>query len=193
MNHARPGWAPDEERRKWRNPEVILSHVGLRAGHTFIDLGCGDGFFAIPAASLVGDTGKVYCVDTDVEAVGRLREKATKVGLKNLNLTVGRAEDVIVCQECADIVFFGTVLHDFADPSEVLMNAKEMLKPNGRLIDLDWKKESMKWGPPLQIRFSEEHASHLIEAAGFKTEAAEPAGPFHYLIVARWSTDRTTG
>jgi ubiquinone/menaquinone biosynthesis C-methylase UbiE len=185
MTQARSGWAPDEERRKWQNPEGILSLIGLRVGHTFVDLGCGDGFFAIPAARLVGETGKVYGVDTDVEAMGRLREKAAKAGLKNLNLTVGKAEDVIVCQECADIVFFGIVLHDFSAPSKVLMNAKEMLKPSGRLINLDWKKESMEWGPPLQIRFSEDHASKLIEAAGFKAGAAEPIGPFHYLIVGR--------
>jgi hypothetical protein len=67
----------------------------------------------------------------------------------------------------------------------VLANARKMIKPRGLLVDLDWKKEPMTWGPPLSIRFSEEHASQLIESAGFRAEAPDLSGPFHYRIVAR--------
>jgi cyclopropane fatty-acyl-phospholipid synthase-like methyltransferase len=43
----------ETERRKWQNPEAILSEIGLKSGQTFVDIGCGDGSFAIPAARLV--------------------------------------------------------------------------------------------------------------------------------------------
>jgi len=185
MSHSRSGWAPDEERRKWQNPEAILSQIGVGLGQTFVDVGCGEGYFAIPAARLVGETGKVYGIDTNAEAIRKLNGKAAAENLANLDLAIGKAEELVACQACADIVFFGTVLHDFADPSKVLANASKMIKPGGLLIDLDWKKESMTWGPPLSIRFSEEYASELIEAAGFKAEAPELSGPFHYIIVAR--------
>ena len=49
----------DHERRKWQNPEAILSSIGLRPGFTLIDIGCGSGFFALPAAKIVGKKGKV--------------------------------------------------------------------------------------------------------------------------------------
>ena len=185
MSHSRRGWAPDEERRKWQDPEAILTHIGVRLGQTFVDVGCGEGYFAIPAARLVGETGKVYGIDTNAEAIGRLKGKAAADNLTNLDLTIGKAEEWVACEACADIVFFGTVLHDFADPAKVLVNAKKMMKPGGLLINLDWKKESMTWGPPLSIRFSEEHALQLLEAAGFRVEAPELSGPFHYMIVAR--------
>src|SRR4030067_511676 len=96
-------------RRSWYNPEAIL--VDLKAGMTFADIGCGDGYFAVLAAKKVGAKGKVYAMD----------------------------------------------LHDFRDPAKVLFNAKEMLKPSGLVVDLDWKKVSMPFGPPVSIRFSEEH------------------------------------
>ena len=185
MSHSRSGWAPDEERRKWQNPEAILSHIGVRLGQSFVDVGCGEGYFAIPAARLVGEMGKVYGIDTNAEAIRRLKGKMAAENLTNLDLATGKAEEWVACEACADIVFFGTVLHDFADPSQVLANARKMIKPSGLLIDLDWKKESMTWGPPLSIRFSEEHSSQLIEAAGFRAEAPELSGPFHYMIVAR--------
>lgn len=174
-----------KERRKWQNPEAILVDIGLGPGSIFVDIGCGDGFFTIPAARLVGKGGKVYGLDIDGEAIVRLREKAFKEGLENLSSTVGYAEDTVSCESCADIVFFGIDLHDFKDPLKVLSNAKRMLKPSGRLIDLDWKKEPMELGPPFEIRFSEEEASRLIEDAGFKIEVVRETGPYHYLIIAK--------
>jgi ubiquinone/menaquinone biosynthesis C-methylase UbiE len=96
---------------------------------------------------------------------------------------VGIAEETILCDTCADIVFFGIVLHDFSDPSKVLSNAKIMLSPTGRLADLDWKKEPTRLGPPLQIRLDEKKASSLIATASFKIDEIKK-GPYHYIIVA---------
>jgi ubiquinone/menaquinone biosynthesis C-methylase UbiE len=173
-----------EERRKWQNPEAILIGVGVETGLTFVDVGCGDGFFALSAARLVGNEGRVYGLDVDGHAIDRLKEKASKEGLKNLTLKVGMAEEKVFCDSCADIVFFGIVLHDFSDPVKVLVNAKRMLKLTGRLIDLDWKKEPMHLGPPLQMRFSEEKASNLIITAGFKIDEIKKEGLYHYMVVA---------
>lgn len=178
-------YGSEMERRKWQNPEAILVDVGLRNGLTFIDIGCGDGFFALPAARLVGKNGKVYGLDINAEAIRRLKEKGLKEDLRNMHLKVGAAEETVFCKACADIVFFGIVLHDFRDPANVLFNAKTMLKPAGRLIDLDWKKTAMQLGPPLRIRFSEKKAASVIHKAGFKIETVKEAGPYHYLIIAK--------
>jgi ubiquinone/menaquinone biosynthesis C-methylase UbiE len=178
----------EEERRRWQNPETILADIGLKPSLTFIDIGCGDGFFAIPAAQIVGKKGMVYGVDIDDEAISTLRKRAAKKGFKNLHLTVAPAEETIFCEACADIVFFGIVLHDFNDASKVLLNARKMLKRTGRLVDLDWKRKPMEFGPPLRARFSEEKAANLIKAAGFKIRTVKDAGPLHYLITAEQST-----
>jgi ubiquinone/menaquinone biosynthesis C-methylase UbiE len=183
MNHHRH--ANDPERRKWQNPEAILANIGLKAGLTFMDIGCGGGFFALPAARIVGESGKVYGIDINADPIGELRELADKEGLNNLELTVGRAEDTVLCESCADIVFFGMALHDFDDSAKVLQNAKKMLNSAGRLVNLDWKKITMPLGPPLQIRFSEEQSAQLIEAAGFEVVSISDVGPYHYMVVAK--------
>jgi ubiquinone/menaquinone biosynthesis C-methylase UbiE len=174
----------EAERRRWQNPEIILAEIGLKPGLTFIDVGCGEGFFALPAARIVGEKGRVYGIDVFEEGVRSLRKKAAKEGINNIVLKVGAAEETILCEHCADIVFFGIDLHDFQDPAKVLLNAKQMLKPAGRLIDLDWKKELMPMGPPLHIRFSQEEATSRIEAAGFEIETTRESGPYHYIIIA---------
>jgi ubiquinone/menaquinone biosynthesis C-methylase UbiE len=174
----------EKERRKWQNPEAILTSIGLKSGFTFVDVGCGDGFFAVPAAKLVGKRGRVFGVDINPESIRRLEKKAESENLKNMELRLGRAEETVFCEGCADVVFFGIVLHDFDDPSKVLVNARKMLKRNGLLVNLDWKKEPMDVGPPLRIRFSEETAVRLIEAAGFKIETVKEWKPYNYIVIA---------
>ncbi|MDO8578973.1 MAG: methyltransferase domain-containing protein [Dehalococcoidales bacterium] len=177
--------ADDQERRKWMDPEVILSDLGLKPGLTFVDIGCGAGFFALPAARIVGKTGKVYGLDADARSIAALKEQAAREKLDNLHLTTGRGEETILCEECADFVFFGMDLHDFQDAAKVLENARRMIKPAGRLVNLDWKKVEMRFGPPLEKRFDEQKAKTLIEAAGFSVETISDSGPYHYLITAR--------
>ena len=182
----------DPERRQWQDPEKILTSIGVAPGMVFIDVGCGDGYFALPAARRVGPQGKVYAVDSDAAAVERLREQAAREGLDNLFSEVREAEETVVCEGCADYVFFGIDLHDFEDPAQVLLNAKKMLRPQGHLIDLDWKDESMEFGPPQQKRFSIDKARYLIESAGFTIASVTDAGPYHYLIIAsRYKTKKS--
>jgi ubiquinone/menaquinone biosynthesis C-methylase UbiE len=183
--HHRTFYGNQTERRRWQNPDSILAEIGLRPGLTFVDVGCGDGFFALPAARIVGKEGRVYALDFDAESISSLEEKASRGNLKNVETRIGNAEDNVFCESCADIVFFGIVLHDFYDPAKVLKNASKMIKPSGRLVDLDWKKQPMNFGPPENIRFSEDEAARLIFKAGFKIEQRREAGPFHYVITAK--------
>ncbi len=97
---------------------------------------------------------------------------------------LGRAEETIACRGCADMVFFGIVLHDFQEPYRVLSNARLMLKLNGILVDLDWKKEETSMGPPLWMRFDERFASEMISRQGFTVISISESGNYHYIIRA---------
>jgi ubiquinone/menaquinone biosynthesis C-methylase UbiE len=174
----------DPERRRWQDPDLILSRIGLKPGMVFVDIGCNEGYFALPAAEIVGPEGKVYGVDVSPEAIGNLAGRARDLGLTNISPLVGTAEETLLCRKCADIVFFGIDLHDFRDPALAIRNAAAMLKPSGRLVDLDWKDEPTPFGPPPDIRFSMGKAVSLIGSLGFRILTAEEAGPYHYMIVA---------
>ncbi len=178
-------YVEDAVRRKWHEPETTLREIGLRAGMVFMDIGCGDGFFAVPAARLVGEKGKVYALDADASTINKLKHEARDKDLRNLNAAVGAAEEVVFCNECADMVFYSIVLHDFRDPAKVLHNAKRMIKPSGVLVNLDWKKKPMSFGPPVRIRFSEEQSANLIKAAGFRIQSVRDVGRYHYIVTAK--------
>ncbi|MBN1366674.1 MAG: class I SAM-dependent methyltransferase [Dehalococcoidales bacterium] len=187
MTHYHHGcrYMPDDFRRQWQNPEIILNKIGLKQGDIFVDIGCGNGYFAIPAAKIVGEKGTIYGLDVNEEAIAELNERAKSADLKNLIITASDAATTCFGEAFADIVFFGIDLHDFVEPSIVLQNAHRMLKANGKLGDLDFKKIHMEFGPPYEIRFSEAKAKELIERAGFITESIEDIPPYNYLIIAR--------
>ncbi|HEX7475541.1 MAG TPA: class I SAM-dependent methyltransferase [Dehalococcoidales bacterium] len=176
----------ETERRKWQNPEAILSANGLKTGMVFMDIGCGEGFFTLAAAGIVGSAGKVYGIDIDEQAIAEVRRKVGLIKASNLELIVSPAEKALPCRACADMIFFGIVLHDFDDPAKVLKNAHQMLKPTGKLVNLDWKKKAgTPFGPPVSKRFDEATATGLIESAGFKVLSTQDSGSFNYIVTAR--------
>ena len=67
-----------------RNPYKLLNAAGLKKGQRVVEVGCGPGFFTIPAAKIVGDKGHVYAVDIHPRAVERVKIKIKKDALKNL-------------------------------------------------------------------------------------------------------------
>jgi ubiquinone/menaquinone biosynthesis C-methylase UbiE len=81
-------------------------------------------------------------------------------------------------------VFFAEVLHDFQDQELVLRNAHRVLRHGGRVIDLDWSKES-KRGPPRHVKFSEDEAIEMLERAGFRIEGVERPDEHHYMVRGR--------
>jgi ubiquinone/menaquinone biosynthesis C-methylase UbiE len=183
--HGTWHYIDETQRRQWQNPEAILEKIGLKPGHTFMDIGCGSGFFTIPAARIVGTKGKVYGLDSQKSAIDEIKKKAATEELANIVVKVGMAEETLISDVLVDIVFLGIVLHDFQDPGRVLENAHRLLKLKGKLANLDWKKMNMSFGPPYSKRFDQTTASRLITSAGFDIESIEDSGLYHYLIIAR--------
>jgi ubiquinone/menaquinone biosynthesis C-methylase UbiE len=175
----------EDDRRKRQNPESILTFMGLKEGMNFIDSGCHDGFFSLPAARIVGDRGKIYAIDIDKEALSRLQTKLQQENIKNTKIILSASEDVIIKENFADIIFFGTVLHDFYDPLKVLKNSRLMLKENGFIYDYDWRKQNATIGPPFEKRFNEEHVKRLALKANLEVISSHPLDDNYYAITLK--------
>ena len=175
----------EEERRKRQNPELILSSLGLKKGMCFIDSGSNDGFFTLPAARIVGSSGRIIAIDVDEEALLRLKTKLDHENISNVEIINKPSENVIVASNIADIIFFGTVLHDFKDPLQVLKNSRSMLKDSGLILDYDWRKLNATIGPPYDIRFSEDEVFRLAKNSGLSVASAKIIDSNFYNVVLK--------
>ncbi len=112
-------------------PRELLQQVGLGAGQVILDLGCGAGFFTLPAAELVGPTGRVIATDVQPEMIEATLRRATALNLANIEVYLTPEYELPVGLPACDWVILAYVLHEVNDPGRLLALARSALKPGG--------------------------------------------------------------
>lgn len=182
-------WAKLEspERRAVLPPEQILEQIGLREGETFVDVGAGTGYFAIPAAGRVGARGQVWAVDISRQMLELIADRISSSSLP-IELLLSEETNIPLRDGVADHVFNSTVLHEIK-PNEWPAFIEEMarlLKPAGRLTILDWAPVAeVTMGPPNHIRLQRSDVERLLVEAGLDIVSNEPFGTDFYVVQAR--------
>ena len=148
------------------SPETVFKEIKILNSDVFLDIGCGIGEYSMFASKLVGETGKVYAVDMNETVIENLQNEIRDRGINNMEAFVADITEILPLEDCSiDICFMVTVLHsiNLKEYEEKLFNEiYRVLKPNGRLITIDCKKELSHFGPPLHLRLSE---TELIDKA----------------------------
>lgn len=168
------------ERRRYLEPGRILDTLGLNRNMVFADLGCGTGFFTVPASSRVR---KVYALDIQPEMLAILRDKIQTLGITNTDLILSKEASLPLPDHTIDMLFMADVFHELEDRGAILKEIERILAPGGKMVILDWKKVEMEQGPPLHERLSETEVSSICTAAGFMLQRLSTAGPYNYLLV----------
>ncbi|MDG6940239.1 MAG: class I SAM-dependent methyltransferase [Nitrososphaerota archaeon] len=171
------------DRRKWQDPERIIGQAGLREGWTVADMACGPGYFTLPIAAKVGATGTVYAVDSSERMLEHLR--ANLEGAADGVRRVVRPVAADVCDTgipaaSVDFVFFANVLHDIPDHASLFREVRRISTAHALVLNVDWKKEDTGFGPPPEIRLSEDRARRIMEDGGLRPVGEIEAGEFHY-------------
>ncbi len=126
---------------KWlRNgPERLLRKAGIRRAYRVLDLGCGEGRYAIPAARIVGSAGRIFAVDKEKQHLREIKRRAGKEGLTNIDaIHVPRYGRVPLRAGTIDVVVLYDVLHGGYFPQrsqrdDLLNRIHRLLKPGGIL------------------------------------------------------------
>lgn len=190
-HHGRPDFEQmgafllSDERRKWQNPERIVEIIDAPSVGVSVDLGCGPGFFTIPLAARMAGNGSVIGIDASGKLLSICRQRLDAVHARNVELVHLEVDELMPFKdECTDFVLLANVLHDFPRPEKVLGEVNRILRSGGRLANIDWKKESQDFGPPFEIRFSNDKSLKLLEGAGFNLVSTPEIGIYHYCQIA---------
>ena len=170
-------------RRKLLPPDEILGRIGIRTGDKFVDIGCGIGYFSIPASEMVGDLGLVIAMDISQAMLDYLTEHG---GEKKNILPVKSGENTLPVNDGeADIAFMCNVVHELDDREMFFKEVKRILRGSGKLAIVDFEKKIGSFGPPLEHRVSKEEVVEELEREGFSVEVCENISGEFYFICAR--------
>ncbi|MCL5011103.1 MAG: class I SAM-dependent methyltransferase [Patescibacteria group bacterium] len=163
-------------------PATILKRLGLSKEMSAVDLGSGSGSWVLPLARILED-GQVTAVDVLEEPLSALQSRARLEGLANIKTLVADAENEIrqLASEAFDLVLATNLLFQVEDKKTVFKLAFRVLKPGGKLLVVDWRKEAILG--PKTGRVSEFEAEDIAEETGFQKEKEVEAGEYHYGLV----------
>jgi len=171
--------------------EAFYRELDLKKDITFLDVACGRGAYCLKASEIVGSAGTVYAVDLWQEGIEQLKASAVEENALNIKAFVSDAgRHIPLDDQVVDVCLMATVLHDFVEDQiskEVLHEVVRVLKPDGLLAIVEFKKTDGPPGPPLHIRLSPEEVSDMLAPYGFTKERLVEIGPYNYLMLFRKS------
>lgn len=171
--------------RGFLDADGILGKAGLEEGLAVLDIGCGDGYFSMAAAKVVGTTGRVYALDSFNESIKKLEEELKEKGITNIEPVLADAtKNIPLPDESIDFCLMVNVLHGFVANEEIKSTMDEIsrvLKTGGELVIVDFKKERSLHGPPFSIRLDSEEVDEIIIRYGYVKGLTEEVGENHYL------------
>jgi ubiquinone/menaquinone biosynthesis C-methylase UbiE len=128
-----------------RDPYKILNAAGLEPGQKVLEVGCGPGFFTIPAARIVGEKGSVHALDINPLAVERVQQKIEKEGVTNVKTILADAAQTGLPDQSFDLIFVFGFVRPIGNLENILTKLHRLLKPAGIL-----SVEGRLW-PPNQL------------------------------------------
>ena len=117
----------------FKNPYKILESAGLKKGQEVLEIGCGPGFFTIPASEIVGESGKVYAIDLNPFMIERVKKKIEEKDIKNVVAIIGNASKTNLPDESVNLAFIFGIRHVFGGIENVIAETRRVLKNNGTL------------------------------------------------------------
>lgn len=168
------------------DPQKIVNSFGITESMRIADFGSGAGYFTIIMAKIAGESALVSAVDILDSALDQVRTKAKNEGLRNIqtiraNLEIfgGSGLD----NDSQDIVLLANILFQSDQKSEIVKEAKRVLRPGGRLILIDWRQGTGGFGPPDNLRLDEEAMRSLVTQQDFQFVSTIDTGSFHYGLI----------
>ena len=171
-------------------PESIVKILDILPGMAVADFGAGAGFYTIPIAKRVGESGKVYAFDIRKETLEIIRSKAREARLFNIDALRADLEDKEgshLKSGSVDMIMISNILFQTEDKKNLADESFRILKPGGKVVLVEWNEDKGCSGPPLADRVNRRDAEEIFLKCGFIFEKELNAGENHYGLVLKKS------
>jgi len=183
MGYQGADWLERTERDDEEAPDVALGVLKIPKGATVADIGAGSGFITERLAARVGPGGRVLANDVQPQMLELLARRLARKKIGNVTLVQGTIDDPKLSPDSVDLALMVDVYHEFSQPQAMLRHLREALKPGGRLVLLEYRKED----PSIPIRpehkMSVAEAKLEVEAEGFTLSKVDESLPRQHILI----------
>ncbi len=179
--HGAP-WLIRDEREREERCSLMLTNLGVKRGMTVCDMGCGNGFYSLQLAKMVGDKGTVLGVDIQPEMLKLLRERMESQGIENVTPILGSFHNPHLPKGQVDLILLVDVYHEFSHPAHMLEAMLDSLAPGGQIVLLEYREED----PDVPIKplhkMSKKQVKKELAANGFKLVKEFDKLPWQHML-----------
>lgn len=185
MGAAAADWLVRPERVEEEHPDQALDALNLQPGSTVADIGAGVGYFTFRMAERVGPSGIVYGQDIQPEMIRLLKENMATRKVTNVRPVLGSYDDPKLPKNALDLILLVDVYHEFSEPVKMVDAMRESLKPNGRLVLLEYRGEDPRVPIRPEHKMTLKQVRSEIEPQGFRFDESIETLPWQHIIVFR--------
>ncbi len=182
MHFSGASWLVRQTRESEEHCSLVLTNIGLKPGMTVCDMGCGNGFYTLDMAKMVGKEGTIYAVDIQPPMLRMLRMRAKKAKLENIKPVLGTYIDPKLPPDSCDLIFCVDVYHEFSHPEHMLAAMRKALKKDGLLLLVEFRTEDASVPIKPEHKMTRDQVFKEMNANGFKFEKEFTKLPWQHML-----------
>jgi len=182
MHFTGANWLVRESRQREEDCSTMLKQLKVKSGMVICDMGCGNGFYSLKLAKMVGEKGSILGVDIQKEMLEKLMKRAKDAGVTNIKPILGTLIDPKLPTGKVDLMLMVDVYHEFSHPVHMLRATRKSLKPKGRIALVEFRLEDKKVPIKLLHKMSKKQIMKEFPANGFKLVEEFGGLPWQHLM-----------
>lgn len=172
--------------KKFIEPKFVIDQLDFKEGMKVADFGCGAGYFTLPIAEKVKETGVVYAFDVvsqKLEAVNSQARIQSVNNIKTKRVNLENENGSELSDESIDWVVMKDILFQNKNKEQILNEARRILKVGGKILIVEWKVDNFSIGPEKSLRIYKESLVELARKNSLTFIEEVNAGNYHYGLV----------
>lgn len=178
------------DRENWQKPQMVISRLGDLSDKVVADIGAGTGYFTMPLARKAR---KVIAIDIEqnfLDYINRRLSHSTDRATLNVETRLVKPEDPMLKEGEADLVLIVNTYGFISERVAYFTKVRKGLKPDGKLVVIDFKKEPLPVGPPTETKLATTQVSAELDSAGFRTVTVDFTSlEYQYTLTAEKRND----
>jgi len=182
MHWTGASWLFRHKREQEEAGTTMRAKLELKPGMMVCDMGCGNGYHSMPMAKEVAPDGKVYGVEIQDPYFKMLEENAEKLGVTNFVPVHGLIYDPKLPENTLDLILMVDVYHEFSHPEQMLKAMRKALKPDGKLVFIEFRAEDSDVPIKPEHKMSKEQLTKELNANGYKLAKEFDGLPWQHMM-----------